>query len=270
MLPDKVEQTMSRLCAGLQSVLPDNLDSVYVYGSVALGAYIEGSSDIDFIAVLRRRITDSEYRAIAAAHHELEQTMPGTDIMGAYIRREDLGKPAHTMRPFPTYFSNRLHLDGTGADLNPVTWWILRRHGICVYGSNTPMTYSATAEELTEYTLYNMNTYWAGWIGRLEQQLVNSEHNPAPEAVNEAVEWCVLGMLRQWYTLREHDVTSKIGAGEYGLERLPGRWHGLISEAIAIKRREPVRQDSAGPERLRELVELLRYLHQESNGEYHH
>ena len=78
-----------------------------------------------------------------------------------------------------------------------------------------------------------------------EQNLIRrvyDEHTVPLERNDFAVEWCTLGMLRQFYTIREHDVTSKIGAGEYGLTLLPERWHGLIREAIAMERGENSRE----------------------------
>ena len=49
------------------------------------------------------------------------------------------------------------------------------------------------------------------------------------------IQWTVLGVLRQFYTLREHGIKSKIGAGEYGLQHMPPLWQPLIQEAINIR-----------------------------------
>ncbi|QAY68001.1 nucleotidyltransferase domain-containing protein [Paenibacillus protaetiae] len=57
------------------------LDSVYVYGSVALGGFIEGTSDIDFIAIFSRPPAKSDIPPILAAHKEVENEFPHTDIM---------------------------------------------------------------------------------------------------------------------------------------------------------------------------------------------
>jgi hypothetical protein len=45
----------------------------------------------------------------------------------------------------------------------------------------------------------------------------------------------VLGVLRQFYTFREHAITSKSAAGIYALEHIPGHWHRLIQEAVNIR-----------------------------------
>lgn len=81
-----------------------------------------------------------------------------------------------------------------------------------------------------------------------------------------AIEWCTLGMLRQFYTLKEHDITSKIRAGYYGIHHVPGKWHGLIEEAIAIKRLQANRYYQSQTERLTDLIALLRFIHLEANS----
>jgi hypothetical protein len=49
------------------------------------------------------------------------------------------------------------------------------------------------------------------------------------------VQWVVLGVLRQHYTLREQAITSKTGAGHYGLRALPEQRHRIIREAFQIR-----------------------------------
>ncbi|WP_277674552.1 aminoglycoside adenylyltransferase domain-containing protein, partial [Piscibacillus halophilus] len=43
-------------------------------------------------------------------------------------------------------------------------------------------------------------------------------------------------LLRQYYTLMEKDIISKLEAGYYGLEILPTKWHPIIQEAINIRK----------------------------------
>jgi len=51
----------------------------------------------------------------------------------------------------------------------------------------------------------------------------------------EMVEWGVLGVTRQYYTLREKDVVSKSKAGEYALLNVPDKWKQIIKEALRIR-----------------------------------
>jgi len=266
MLPQIVERTMNRLCNSLVR-RGLNIHSVYIYGSVALGDFIEGSSDIDFVAILREPPTMSDIETISAAHTEVESEFPQTDIMGTYLLMSEDGQPQSDN--LITYYNKQVHIDGFGADINPITWWILKNHGIQVYGSTQPFNYAVETKTLAHYVIENLNTYWAGWISRLENQqqaIANvSDQKQVTKQLDEAVEWCTLGMLRQLYTLKEHGVKSKVQAGYYGITIIPPQWHGLIHEAIHIKRLLPQRYYHSNEQRLTDLVALLRYIHVEAN-----
>jgi len=272
MLPSTVELTINKLTRALQLRVPGLVQSVYLYGSVALDAYVEGTSDIDFVAIVTKPLTAELQQGIAEAHRDVEFELPKTDLMGAYLQQEQLGLPAPAIRPLTVYYEKTLHTDGHGADLNPVTWYTLKHYGLCVYGPAAALEYDASIEPLLRYVIRNMNGYWLGWVRRLEERLGDPNlsccDSLVQDMMDEAVEWCVLGMLRQLYTIREHGITSKLGAGEYGLRIVPAQWRGLIVEAVAIKRREPLRLYESQQQRLRELVELLRYVHAESNRLY--
>lgn len=164
-----------------------------------------------------------------------------------------------------SYYNKVLDPEVRGADINPITWWILKNRGICVYGENINFNYNLPFDSLINYVKWNMNTYWVGWIDRLSEKTAIRIEQSSKLELDEAVEWCALGMLRQLYTIQEHDVTSKIGAGEYGLKKLPERWHGITQEAISIKAGKPICAYESQEVRLHDLVELLRFIHRECN-----
>jgi hypothetical protein len=82
-----------------------------------------------------------------------------------------------------------------------------------------------------------MNSYWAQRTQRIENSIEEVINLPIEDIDNE-IDWSVLGLLRQNYTLREHDIISKLGAGEYGLQHVPFEWNKIIKEAINIRRGE--------------------------------
>lgn len=263
MLPQSVQNTMNTLCASLE-VRTSNIQAVYLYGSIALGDYIEGSSDIDFVAVFKGPPSDSDVQAIIEAHKEVENENPRMDIMGAYLLEYDLGKPQSEISTLLTYYNKQIHTNRTGADINPITWWILKKQGIKVFGSDLSFNYDIDIDYTVKYVIGNLNTYWLNWISRLENQL-QSDQEILLEQLDEVVEWCTLGMLRQLYTVKEHDIKSKISAGHYGIQSLPAQWHELIQEAISIKQLRPRRCYASQVERLSDLVALLRFIHSEAN-----
>src|SRR5690606_39088415 len=49
-------------------------------------------------------------------------------------------------------------------------------------------------------------------------------------------QWVITRTLRQYYTFCENDITSKLGAGEYGLKHFP-QYNKIIQEALNIRRK---------------------------------
>jgi len=268
MIPKIVKETINLLKKALHKRNIE-VEGIYLYGSVALGAFIEGSSDIDFIAILKEEPCTQDRDLILEAHKEVEVILPDTDIMGAYILKSEIGMLEDERSFLLTYFNKELHTNGFGSDLNPVTWWMVTNRGIHVYGSAQLIDFKIEMDHVLPYVINNLNTYWKGTVEKLKQQLAFIEAVAHEESVtkqlDEAVEWCSLGMLRQLYTLKEKDITSKIGAGLYGLDVLPEKFHELIQEAISIKKRQPIRHYNDNKQRLTDLVELLTFIEAEAN-----
>lgn len=278
MLPSVVRDAVMALHNEIEMHLPGMIQSIYIYGSIALDAYAEDVSDVDYIAVMRRALQASDKEALNTAHANIAVNYSNLDMMGAYITEQKLGQSfinSDSSPPF-TYFNGKLYEDGTGLDLNPVTWYVLNKHGICVIGKKIDFIYRVSEEHLLSYVLSNMNTYWRSQLDRLiSEQLLIARSETAEQTkqlvkaqLDEAVEWCVLGMLRQWYTIRERDITSKLGAGYYGLAHLPQRYKQVVKEAIALRTRQPIVGKETLQERMNALIELLQYIHIDTNKSY--
>ena len=48
-------------------------------------------------------------------------------------------------------------------------------------------------------------------------------------------EWVILGVARQYYTLKTGLITSKTKAGQYVLQHLPKEYHEILREAVQIR-----------------------------------
>ena len=70
--------------------LPNLLEAYYIYGSVSLGAFDYGFSDIDFIAVVKRKINDIDLIILKEIHKDIKKKFPKTDLMVSYITKNDL------------------------------------------------------------------------------------------------------------------------------------------------------------------------------------
>ncbi|MFB4159205.1 nucleotidyltransferase domain-containing protein [Geomicrobium sp. JSM 1781026] len=191
---------MQKYIGKLKHKFPNELIGVYVHGSLALDEYRPDVSDIDFVTVIREPFTREQIDQLGPLHHP--------EMEGIYVRADDVGKTRSSV----VYVNGKQPAMIRGVP--PVTWWLLEKKGIRLYGPPYDVFQSRTTDEqLVHYVKENMNTYW--------------RHHPAP-VTEEDVYWCLSGVLRQWYTLEHRDIISKRAALVFGHEKLPTEWHDLL------------------------------------------
>lgn len=226
-IPQAVQPVLDAYIAQVQAAIPDLLSAVYLHGSLALGAFQPGLSDLDFISVLSRPSSASDLAQLAAIHQELSQRYPQLPLSGSYLQWQDIGQSEAMIQPHPHFHDRVLHASGSH-DINPVTWWLLKQHGITLLGPPaTQLDIVVDWDDLLASMHQNMESYWASFTT-----------NPQRIAwlfSDYGIQWTVLGVLRQYYTFREHDITTKTGAGDYGLAQLPKQWRRIIQEAINLR-----------------------------------
>jgi hypothetical protein len=211
----------------MNDTLSGFLEGLYLHGSLALDAFEPRLSDIDFIAVTSRRSTPNDLAHLRMIHETLRRSYPRFPLEGSYLCWSDLGQLEDTIPPHPHIHDGVLHQSGYH-DINGVTWCILKHRGIAVMGPPPEqLDIHIDWDDLVRKMRHNLHTYWASFTTHPQRMVwLLGDYG---------IQWTVLGVLRQLYTFREHDITSKTGAGVYGLEHLPQRWHPLIREALAIR-----------------------------------
>jgi hypothetical protein len=226
-IPQPVQLVLNEYIGALNEALPDLLVGVYLHGSLALGAFDLGLSDIDFISITSRRCTAADIDTLRAIHQRLTQRYPDIPLEGSYLLWRDVGQYEATMPPHPHIHDGVLHSNGYH-DINSVTWWVLKHRGIAAIGP-PPEQFAIQVDwdDLVATVHDNLNTYWA--------HFTTNPRRLAWLLTDYGIQWAVLGVLRQFYTFREHAITSKTRAGLYALGHTPEQWHGLIHEAIAIR-----------------------------------
>ncbi|MCU9614837.1 DUF4111 domain-containing protein [Caldibacillus lycopersici] len=157
-------------------------------------------------------------------------------------------------------FNNGKLTFGEYYNFNPVTWWIMKQSGISLIGPNPKnIAFSIEPQQLRAYVHENMNSYWANRMIAVEKHMEELVDLPI-EHLNEEIEWTVLGLLRQFYTLKESAIISKLDAGSYGLQHLPQEWHPIIKEAMDIREGKQARDNRSFRERILSLLTFANYL----------
>ncbi len=250
-IPDSIQKVLTLFIDKCNKELPGLLEGMYLHGSIAIDAYLEGQSDIDFVAVTSRKLTSDDAARLKDIHLNLAETCKKPQLDGLYVQSSNLAAEG--------YFYNEGTFGKAGHD-TPVTWWLLKNKGITILGpAANELLIDVTTEDLTVYVRKNMNDYWATRVAAMEQRKEELIAYPVQQVETE-MEWTVLGLLRQFYTLEEEDIISKLAAGEYGLRELGTKWHKLIQEAINIRQGNPERNFTKNEERVHATIEFAKEL----------
>lgn len=235
-IPVGVQEILRAYMEWFERELPNLLEAFYVYGSISIGAFQEGASDIDFIAVTKRKWTEEEWIQLKRLHKGFHRAFPTASLDGFYITKESMENVHQTAQP---RFSFR---DGNycGEEVfyqHSIDAYQLVTYGITVKG-NDPRTYGLSIdwERLHQNLQANLDSYWEKWIRRCET--FPSTHYVGMYLSPKMIEWGVLGISRLYYSFREKDIASKLGAGEYACRHAPEKWNTILKEAMRVRRGE--------------------------------
>lgn len=256
-IPTLVQKVLDDYIALVNDRLPNTLEEVYLQGSIALGAYVENSSDIDFIVITNRRLLEADAVVLTEIHSKIASQYKHPELDGVYVVRGDIGRLNLDDDHYLNYNSGKL---SCSSNFDPIIWWILKMKGLKVVGTEQPtFEFDIHSQHLLSYVNENMNSYWAQRVQRMETSITEF-FNLSVEEIDYEIEWTVLGLLRQFYTLKERDIVSKLGAGEYALQHLPLEWHPIIKEAINIRKGEKKNIFTSDKERIDATIRFSKYI----------
>ncbi|MGF2615017.1 nucleotidyltransferase domain-containing protein [Rossellomorea aquimaris] len=238
----EVRDLLDQYTDSLKAWLPPELIAgSFLYGSLALGAYEEGRSDIDFLTVLSRDVTEGESKTIQSIHDDLRNHPLGKKMDGMYITESDLGKRNSEIAPY--LFCQEGEIKRGHWDINAVTWFILKCKGIPLVGEHAVLQYQIGWDEVRKEMEYNINGYWKSKLNK--QYLFLTD---------EWVEFAVCTVARILVTLEREDIVSKseglLSAGEL----VSTRWSPLFHEAVNL------RMGKSGTSRMRRSIKTNQFL----------
>ncbi len=99
-----INEILAQLAGGLTSILADRLVGFYLTGSLTYGDFDRGSSDIDYLVVMKEPISTSQRRLLAVLHTETGERYPEwrERIEGSYVTLDMLPnvRPPNIGRPY--------------------------------------------------------------------------------------------------------------------------------------------------------------------------
>jgi hypothetical protein len=227
-LPHDVRTATRQHLDALDAAAPGLVTALYVTGSVTLGDYRQGRSDIDFMAFLSRPVTDPDtVGRLAEVHASLACA---ADYDGNYVAWACVPDVPDDEPSAPHVVGGQFHASAPNHQLTPATWAEFARYGIALRGPRAgQLGIRVSRDRLNEWTLRNLNTYWRSQAEKGIETL--RAHDPGTGIAADAVAWMALGPARLHYTLATGDIASKSAAGEYAVNLFP-EYRPVVSSAM--------------------------------------
>jgi hypothetical protein len=130
-VPGSVRKLVVAHLERVDQATPGLIEMLYLTGSVALGDYRPGVSDVDFVAVTSRRLSASDLAAVAVAHEGMPAA-PHYD--GIYLERSALPAAPDDCSVVPHVHDGVFRADQRCGELNPLLWLMLSRCGVAMRG----------------------------------------------------------------------------------------------------------------------------------------
>lgn len=259
---------MDDLIKGINEVFPDQIEGVYLTGSIPLQDFYARKSDIDFIVICQSLPVGKLLSQFQRVHNRIQKRLKQPKLSGFYITKECLHLGVGKKLLVPGVHEGKVRSALWGDGLTAITLKELKTTAFTFSGAPAQSLPIETADEEVDRILFeNINSYWRKWINR---------HTYLPHRYSLLVlfpwfsEWSILGVARQLYTLQTGKITSKLLAGYYALDYLPSKYHKIDQQAIQIRKECKLFQFAASVERATKTIECVNHIIDCFNIEYQH
>lgn len=219
-----VNDALALLLRKARAILDAEFVGLYLYGSLSLGDFTLGSSDVDFLIVTRETLSPSMQEALAALHARLAiSELPyARKLEGWYFPRAALRRDDPAVR-VPTIGADWPFGFGEPGPVWVIERWIVRERGVTVAGP-PPATLidPVPPEALRGAARALLRDFWA-------QQL----DGPDWLRARDYQAFAILTMCRALHTLAVGAAVSKPAAAAWATAHLDPRWSPLIARALA-------------------------------------
>jgi hypothetical protein len=186
-----VKPLLERFTADVGGVLP--LVALWAHGSLALGDYQPGRSDLDLVALVSEHIGDAEQARLQRTHEALiRDDGLAEKLHCSYVVSSELADPG---RSHVTWAMGELY----ERPVSPISRRELRAGGLCLCGPDPGTVVPAISDqELADYVRTDLRDYWYPKTG-----------NPALWLRDIWVDLGMLTLARASVTLRDGRLISK-------------------------------------------------------------
>ncbi|UOR12676.1 aminoglycoside adenylyltransferase domain-containing protein [Halobacillus amylolyticus] len=211
----------------IKYILVDNLIGLYLHGSLAMGGFNPANSDIDLLGVTKVPLANED--ALKLKKLLLKCSNQPFPIEISFLNKKQLREwqhPSHFDFHFSefwrSYFENQSQTgaevylyDGDRKDKDLAAHITITNYrGICLLGNPIIDVFPRIPRE----------HYISSILGDFQSCLQNIEQDPV---------YCTLNLLRVYRYFKEHEISSKLEGGEWGLSHLPNEYKIIIRKVIS-------------------------------------
>ncbi|GAA1070655.1 nucleotidyltransferase domain-containing protein [Tsukamurella spumae] len=220
----EIDDAVRRYLTAADRLLPGSVTAAALGGSVALGAYRPGASDLDLVAVLddSSRGRPGLMRRLRLLHLSQVPRVAGRIARGlgfsatvntSFVWASDLRRPVTRIDPVASHVGEIFEAR-RAFDVNPVVWAELIHGGVTVRGPDVAAWgLDPEPDLLAAWTRANLRDYWLPLADR-----VAGGSRPLSAG---RVAWCLTGPARMLVTTMTGTVVSKADGARRAREAFP-------------------------------------------------
>ena len=207
-----------------QSILKDNLIGIYIHGSVAFNCFNWDKSDIDFIIVVRDKLSINIKLKIMEETIKINEIAPSKSIEMSVVLEKYCNNFQYPT-PFELHFSKKhtqwynndafdycKKMNGTDPDL-AAHFTIIKKAGFVLYGQDIDEVFSDIPKEY--------------YIESIKSDIKNAKDSIIVDPI-----YIILNLCRVAAFIENELVLSKQEGAKWGLKELDNKYHYIVKRAL--------------------------------------
>jgi len=153
--PKRVKALIGKLLSDLESILGENLIGVYLHGSLAMGGFVPGRSDVDVMIVVKNALSEGRKESLAKSCLSLSKEIGGKGLEMSIILRRCAKHTVYPM-PFEFHYSETWRGKFENGQIGPFPKGdpdlsahlrVIRERGITLFGKPINKVFGAISDE---------------------------------------------------------------------------------------------------------------------------
>lgn len=220
---EDINEILLSLTTGMVHILGENLEGVYLSGSLSYGDFNPENSDIDLLTLLKTPASQEKLEALKQMHLHVERDNEkwAKRIECSYISLDMLESTQLPKTPRPYIGEGIFYTEAPYGNEWIINQYLLYQHGIALTGPDfKTLVKPIPIEEVREACIRDLFEEWQPKIND-PTYLKNSHYQS----------YVVLNMCRILYTVFRHSTATKKASAAWVKRKFGPRWNKLIETA---------------------------------------